>query len=43
MRKELRERMYALAVAAVRGGMSVREAAEKHSVDQAVLACKVAA
>lgn len=43
MKKQLRERMYELAIAACKGGMTVREAAETYMVDQAILACRVAA
>lgn len=43
MTKNIRDRMYELAAMAVKSGMSVRKASELYGVDQAILACKVAA
>jgi hypothetical protein len=40
-RVALSERMYELAIAAVKDGMSVADAAEKFMVDQAILACRL--
>lgn len=43
MKKQLRDKMYQLAISAVKSGMTVRNASELYGVDQAVLACMVAA